>query len=72
LAEARGVPPYIIFGDATLRELARLRPSSPSAFATVRGVGQKKLDDLGPQFLPHIRQYCEAHGLGLDGRTSAR
>jgi ATP-dependent DNA helicase RecQ len=71
LAEARGVPPYIIFGDATLRELARVRPSSPSAFATVRGVGQKKLDDLGPRFLPHIREYCEAHGLGLDGQTSS-
>jgi len=66
LADARGVPPYIIFGDATLRELARLRPSSPAAFATVRGVGQKKLEDLGPQFLAHIGQYCEEHGLSCD------
>ena len=73
LAAARGVPPYIIFGDATLRELARQRPGSVNAFATVRGVGQKKLDDLGPQFLPHIRAYCEAHGLELDGgRAGAR
>ena len=62
----RGVPPYVIFNDATLRDLARLRPSSPLAFATVRGVGQKKLDDLGPQFLPLIREYCDAHGLGMD------
>ena len=70
LADARGVPPYIIFGDATLRDLARLRPSTPAAFATVRGVGQKKLEDLGPEFLAHIRQYCEANGLGLDARAS--
>jgi len=68
LAEARGVPPYIIFGDATLRELARRRPSSAAGFATVRGVGQKKLEDLGPLFLAHIRQYCEENGVGLDVR----
>jgi ATP-dependent DNA helicase RecQ len=66
LADERGVPPYIIFGDATLRDLARLRPSSPSGFAAVRGVGQKKLVDLGPAFLAHIRQYCDANGLTLD------
>jgi ATP-dependent DNA helicase RecQ len=66
LAEARGVPSYIIFGDATLRELARVRPSTPAAFAGVRGVGKKKLDDLGPTFLAHIRDYCSAHGLPLE------
>ena len=51
LADARGVPPYIIFGDATLRELARRRPTSLAGFAAIRGVGQKKLEDLGPVFL---------------------
>jgi ATP-dependent DNA helicase RecQ len=66
LADARGVPPYIIFGDATLRELARLRPSSSVGFAAVRGVGQKKLVDLGPAFLANIRQYCDDNGLALD------
>ena len=69
LAEARGVPPYIIFGDATLRDLARRRPSSTTAFAGIRGVGQKKLEDLGPQFLTHIREYCEANGVALDVRV---
>jgi ATP-dependent DNA helicase RecQ len=63
LADQRGVPPYIIFGDATLRDLARLRPSSTAGFAGVRGVGQKKLEDLGPLFLERIRAYCEANGL---------
>lgn len=70
LADARGVPPYIIFGDATLRELARLRPSSSIGFAAVRGVGQKKLVDLGPAFLANIRQYCDANGLALDADQS--
>jgi ATP-dependent DNA helicase RecQ len=65
LADQRGVPPYIIFGDATLRELARSRPRSAAGFAAVRGVGQKKLEDLGPLFLERIRAYCETHGLAL-------
>ena len=43
------------------------RPRSLDAFAAIRGVGQKKLDDLGPAFLAHIRQYCEANGLELGG-----
>ena len=64
LADQRGVPSYIIFGDATLRDLARLRPTSSAGFAAVRGVGQKKLEDLGPVFLERIRAYCDAHGLG--------
>ena len=50
------------------RELARWRPSSLTGFASIRGVGQKKLEDLGPEFLTRIRSYCEAHGLGLDAR----
>ena len=65
LANDRGVPPYLIFGDATLRELARTRPSSVAAFASVRGVGEHKLKDLGPDFLARIRSYCEEHDLLL-------
>jgi ATP-dependent DNA helicase RecQ len=70
LADARGVPPYIIFGDATLRDLARLRPSSTAAFAAIRGVGQKKLEDLAPAFLAQIREYCQANGVVLDADPS--
>ncbi len=66
LADARGVPPYVIFSDATLRDLARLRPGSLAAFAAVRGVGEQKLKDLGGGFLAHIKAYCAAHGLALD------
>jgi len=61
LAEARGVPPYIVFNDATLRDLARRRPTTLDAFAGVYGVGERKLHDLGPTFIEHIRQWCESH-----------
>ncbi len=61
LAEARGVPPYIIFSDATLRDLARRRPTSLDAFAGTYGVGERKLHDLGPTFIEHIKEWCAAH-----------
>jgi ATP-dependent DNA helicase RecQ len=51
LAIERGVPPYMIFGDETLRELARLRPRTLEEMATVRGVGRRKLEDFGEVFL---------------------
>jgi ATP-dependent DNA helicase RecQ len=55
IARARGVPPYVIFHDATLREMARLRPASMTALLAVKGVGARKADDLGATFLAAIR-----------------
>ncbi len=66
VAEERGVPAYVIFGDATLRDLARVRPGSEATFLNVRGVGERKLAELGPRFLSHISAYCREHGLQLD------
>jgi ATP-dependent DNA helicase RecQ len=51
LARARGVPPYVIFHDATLREMARLRPTSKAALLGVKGVGARKAAELGDAFL---------------------
>jgi len=56
LASARGVPPYLIFSDATLLELASRRPRTLEELATVKGVGEKKLADLGPAFLAAINE----------------
>jgi ATP-dependent DNA helicase RecQ len=60
IAEERAVPPYVIFGDATLRELARRRPESLADMATIRGIGEKKLADLAPRFLEAIRDHAGA------------
>ena len=57
IARSRGVPPYVIFHDATLREMARLRPTSLDALLTVKGVGARKADDLGQTFLTTIRSH---------------
>ena len=55
IARARGVPPYVIFHDTTLRELARLRPSTLEALHGIKGVGARKAQDLGETFLAAIR-----------------
>jgi ATP-dependent DNA helicase RecQ len=54
LARARGLPPYLIFNDRTLTEMARLLPRTPEEFRALKGVGDKKAADLGPLFLAHI------------------
>ena len=57
LASERGVPPYIIFGDASLREMALMKPKDESEFRLVKGVGEKKLADYGEVFLERIAQF---------------
>ena len=46
-AESRGVPPYIIFSDRTLREIARARPATLTALRDVYGIGEAKLEAFG-------------------------
>ena len=66
IANQRNVPAYVLFSDATLRDMARLRPGSPSALLAVRGVGERKLADLGERFIDEIKNYCHANRLPLD------
>jgi ATP-dependent DNA helicase RecQ len=54
LAEERGVPPYVIFGDATLVEMSRQRPGNEAEFLAINGVGQVKLERHGADFLQAI------------------
>ena len=58
LADDQGVPPYIIFGDATLVEMARELPATPAALLEISGVGQKKLERYGEDFLALLRQHA--------------
>jgi ATP-dependent DNA helicase RecQ len=70
LASERQVPPYVIFNDATLRELARVRPSTPERMRTVYGVGDVKLRDFGGRFLERIAAQCRQRGLAQDVTAS--
>ena len=57
LAEQAGVPPYVIFHDATLREMAATRPADRTALGAIGGVGARKLEAFGDAFLSVIRQH---------------
>jgi ATP-dependent DNA helicase RecQ len=58
LAVELNVPPYVIFHDATLKQMAALRPADQAALLTIGGVGQAKLARYGERFLAVLR----AHG----------
>jgi len=57
LATERGVPPYLIFSDASLRDMARLKPVSEAAFLQVKGVGEWKREAFGERFLALLRAH---------------
>jgi len=60
LAAQRSVPPYLIFGDRTLGELAARQPASEAELLTIKGIGEKKAQDLGPAILVAIREHQAA------------
>src|SRR5207249_5592834 len=66
LATEEQVPPYRIFGDNVLRELARLRPSTPERMRYISGVGGFNLRQYGDKFLDIVRSYCTRQGLPQD------
>jgi ATP-dependent DNA helicase RecQ len=70
-AAERGVPPYVVFGDASLRDMARRRPCTLAAFLEVRGVGQTKCNEYGELFVGEITAHCVQHGLSIDVAPAA-
>jgi ATP-dependent DNA helicase RecQ len=56
LAQQQGVPPYVIFHDASLQDMLRLRPRSRQEFLQVSGVGDSKLNKYGDAFIALIQQ----------------
>ena len=60
IARAQGVPPYVIFHDATLLDMLQQRPQSSSEMRQVSGVGERKLELYGNAFLDVIRQHANS------------
>ena len=63
LAGERSVPPYVVFGDAALREMASYLPQSLESFSRINGVGKAKLEEYGESFLSVIQHHAHDHGL---------
>ncbi|WP_437224416.1 DNA helicase RecQ [Planctomicrobium sp. SH661] len=66
IAQERGVAPYLILGDATLRHLARQKPTNRENLLLISGIGQKKLEDLGDRVLETIQKYCRERSVKTD------
>ncbi len=61
LADERSVPAYIVFGDVTLRQMAREYPQSESELARISGLGEKKRREFGDVFLAEIAAHLKAN-----------
>jgi ATP-dependent DNA helicase RecQ len=61
LADERSVPPYVVFSDVSLRQMARDYPATEAEFARISGVGQRKRREFGTSFLKAIAAYLESH-----------
>ena len=59
LAEEEGIPPYVVFNDATLLELAQFKPTTDAEMLMINGVGYRKLERFGEAFLECIREHAE-------------
>ncbi len=64
LADEAGVPPYVIFSDRTLVEMAAYYPQTDASLLNVSGVGQVKARQYGEAFLALIKEYCQKHKIG--------
>ncbi len=61
LADERGVPPYIVFSDVALRQMARIYPVSEGEFVRISGVGERKLAEFGQTFMGEVARYLETY-----------
>lgn len=75
IASERNVPPYIIFSDATLQQMAYYIPQSHESLSRISGIGAVKLEQLGDTFLPIICNHARMHNLterNIPSRRRAR
>lgn len=61
MARKRDVPPYVIFTDRTLREMATFFPTEEAEFRTIHGIGEQKMQTVVPAFMRCIRAYVQRH-----------
>ena len=66
IADAKQIPAFVVFSDATLMDMTAKRPSTPPAFLRIKGVGLKKHKDYADQFLQTLNEYCRTNDLEMD------
>lgn len=63
LADEQQIPPYLIFPDTSLQDMAKFFPQTKESFGKVKGVGDLKLKVYGDAFITEIKNYCAEKGL---------
>ncbi|MDD5461137.1 MAG: DNA helicase RecQ [Methylococcales bacterium] len=71
IADAQDIPPYIIFHDATLMSMLEARPANLKQMALISGIGARKLELYGEQFLAVIKEYADSHNVPVSANDSA-
>jgi ATP-dependent DNA helicase RecQ len=71
LAAASNLPPYMVFSDRSLAEMAAYLPQSPLDFAAINGVGRAKLEAYSHDFISAIAAYCAEHEVQRQSRPTA-
>ncbi|MEG4963185.1 MULTISPECIES: DNA helicase RecQ [unclassified Microcoleus] len=70
IADEQFVPPYVVFADKSLRDMAEKRPQNLTEFEEVYGVGSNKRNKYGKVFLEAIRNFCQEQGLPSGAASS--
>lgn len=71
LADDQGVPPYIVFTETSLRQMAQRMPRSRAEFERISGVGSRKLEQYGDRFMAEIVAFCDENGISDGGEASS-
>jgi len=71
LADADNLPPYMIFSDRSLQEMATYLPQSVASFGMIHGVGRAKVERFADDFLPIIESYCAEKNLAERPKVDA-
>ncbi|HEV3447243.1 MAG TPA: DNA helicase RecQ [Gemmataceae bacterium] len=70
IASERSLPPYVIFHDSVLRQLARVRPASLVDMRLISGIGDAKLRDIGQRVLNVLDEHCRARDLSRNNAAA--
>ncbi|KIL47102.1 DNA helicase RecQ [Jeotgalibacillus campisalis] len=70
LAKDQSIPPYLVFSDATLREMSTHYPKNEEELLAVKGVGERKLKEFGQAFVELIQAYVEKNGTSAQKTTA--
>ncbi|MCM3401615.1 DNA helicase RecQ [Cytobacillus oceanisediminis] len=70
-ADEENVPPFVVFADASLKEMSRYFPVSKDMMLNIKGVGQMKYEKYGEDFIQAIREFAEEHNISPNPAAEA-